>query len=360
LKRVKRLLEEGTPKVFVSFLPGQELLNLQDVAAEDIALQMVRQLVADLHTEGFNSASTRFGQAFAEFGDLLNTDVALKDIKISGWLELGIALKEVPGERSKLRELLGKRLPTLYQLINQEILVRAKEWLKTRGYQDILLIVDDLDKIPQRQAAGRTVTNHEEVFLEQASSLRFLACDTLFTVPIELAYSRKGQELRSIYGGDLQTLPVIPVTGRNGKPNDKALGVLRRIVEDRARKAGYSLDQVFPSVTSLDRLCAVSGGHLRYLFLLLRGSMDRSDDLPLKDEVIERTMRGQANTIALPLRSRDWKVLRDVHQTKNSSDDDVFFGLLRDLFIFSYTDEREEVWYDWNPLLGLRPEGASE
>jgi hypothetical protein len=354
LKRVKQIFETDDRKVFVSFLEAQEWLNLQDVEAEDIALHMVRQLVADLSAAGCSLALAKVIQAFEEFKKVLQASVELSDFKFSAaGVGVGLKVKDVPGAQGKLRELLGKRLPTLHQLINEEILVEARKCLLQKGYQDILVIVDDLDKIPERQTTDRRVTNHVVMFIEQAASLRSLKCDVLLTVPIELAYSKRGQELGFIYGGDLHSLPVIPVASKNGDPYRPGLAALRTIVEDRAKKAGLSLAEIFRGDADLDRLCSVSGGHLRSLFILLRSSMEHCGSLPLTESAIELTIRKKAHETARPLKTADWKILRKVHKTKSSSDSELFFDLLRSLFIFSYTDEGGKIWYDWNPLLGL-------
>ena len=52
-------------------------------------------------------------------------------------------------------------------------------------------------------------------------------------------------------------------------------------------------------------------------------------------------------------------MLQEVHRTKAPVDDSPegkWYGLLRDLYVFSYTDDTG-LWYDWNPLLAevLKP-----
>jgi hypothetical protein len=58
-------------KVFVSFLECEEWVDLNDVGAPDLVLQMVRQLVLDLKREGFGLAWERLQGFFNEINEIL-------------------------------------------------------------------------------------------------------------------------------------------------------------------------------------------------------------------------------------------------------------------------------------------------
>jgi hypothetical protein len=111
------------------------------------------------------------------------------------------------------------------------VLKDAKVWLskpENGGYADILIIVDELDRIPQKVFNDRGLTNHENIFLDHAGILRSLNCDVLYTIPIELAYSRCRQRLRDVYGSDILSLPVIPVTCRTGDPFEPGIKAIAK------------------------------------------------------------------------------------------------------------------------------------
>lgn len=362
LKRVKQRLESGQArrKIFVSFFEAEPALDLQDVSAPDVVFHMVQQLVSDLRLAGFDFAWTRFVQFFKEFGELLHSEVELRNVEVGADpLRFGVVLKEVPRTRPILRRLLEERLPTLYDLINEEILRRARNYLRDHGgFEDILLIVDQLDRIPQKIINDRGLTNHENLFLDSAASLRALACDVLYTVPIELAYSLRRVNLQTTYGTEILALPVIPVTTRDGQPFAPGLQALRLIVEARAAKAGLKLQEVFSDDGLLDGCVLLSGGHLRSLLVLLRSLIERCDELPITRAIAERAIRSAANALSLPLRKREWEALERIHQTKAPLEDaDLWFDLLRGLYVFTYEDAGG-LWYDWNPLLGEVPEGG--
>jgi hypothetical protein len=355
LKRVRRMLETGAQgsRLFVSVLQAVDWMDLQDVAPTDIVFKVVRQLVADLETAGYSFAPDKL-KAFAQ--DLWDQirHVGLKDLKLTaGAAELSLVLKEVPGARGDLRRLLEKRLPNIHQLINDEILAQASKRLaEDRGFDGILVIVDELDRIPQK-IIGDGLTNHENVFVDHAHTLRFLNCHVLYTIPIELAYSRCRTRLETTFGDEIFTLPAIPVSRRDGTPHDGGTRELCRIVEERARKAGIAGQDVFADRTVLERLCRLSGGHLKSLFLWLRSLIVSNPHWPLADEQVERWIRRQADKMRATVRQKEWAALEKVHQSKRpvGEDSDLWHALLRELLVFPYEDETGS-WYDWNPMVG--------
>ncbi len=138
----------------------EKWVDLNNLEPPDLILQMVRQLVLDLKQVGFGNGWTKVRGFFGEMAELLNSDVELKDLKLKADpVEIGVAIKEVRGARAKLRKHLEDRLPRLYDLVNNEILLPAREWLAGEGYEDILIIVDQLDRIPQK--ADRRSRTHQ-------------------------------------------------------------------------------------------------------------------------------------------------------------------------------------------------------
>lgn len=354
LKRVKQILESH--RYFVSMLEAEQWLELNDVTPPDIVFQIVRQLVTDLDSAGFSFAGTSFREFFREAWDTLNQPVELKDAKIkAGPVEFGATLRADPVARGKIRELMKGQLSNVYDLINKVILTEGKKWLKepvNGGFHDILVIVDELDRIPQKVLNDQGLTNHENIFLDHAGVLRFLDCNVLYTVPIELAYSHKREILRQAYSSEILALPVLPVIRKDGHDSEAGLKALCHIVERRAGKAGVTAHEMFEHPDLLKRLCRLSGGHLRNLFLFIRSTIDRSDNLPLGAAAVEQMIADESNSLGLPLGKKEKAALRLVHETKAPVEDppEIWYGLLRDLYVFAYTDQTG-LWYDWNPLL---------
>lgn len=244
----------------------------------------------------------------------------------------------------------GRRCRYLAELANDRILDPAKRWLKGRGYDDVLVIVDQLDRMPRRLVHGQT--NHEVFFCDQSGPLRNLHCDLLYTIPIELAYSRCRNRLEDIWATKIVSLPVVPVVDRAGGPVPAAEEALAEIVSRRARAAGFESGQVFEQAGSLTRLMRLSGGHVRSLFLMLTGCLQRAQgELPIPSHVVETTIHTSARDFAKGLRSSDWKLVQSVREDHAKHDeDDAWYELLKNFDVLAYEDDEGE-WYDAHPLL---------
>jgi hypothetical protein len=358
LNRVRQRLEDGVGgrRVFVSMLFAERWVHLDDVQPEDLVYQIVRQLVTDLKQAGFSLAETRFRNALGSVRDFFRGRVAIEGADVGlDPLKVSFRFEEFPAARKEFRELLQGLLPRIYDLTNTEILSKARAWLgqpEHGGYADIAIIVDQLDRIPRKPING--YTNHENLFLDHAGPLRALNCDVLYTIPIELAYSRAYSRLQDAYGSTILALPAVPVSTRGGEQFPAGVEVLREIVRRRADKARVNLDEVFAESGLLDEVLRLSGGHIRGLFVLLQSILDRAAELPIGRAITQRGLRRAAADLALPLRRPDWELLAKVRECHDKVGDDhgVWNELLRDRFVLAYEDE-DGHWYDRNPLLEL-------
>jgi len=357
LFRVKRHLETGVAgrRLFVSMLSAERWLDLTDVEPEDLVFQIVRQLVGDLSGAGFELGVNRFVEWFRRMRDILRRKIDLETIQIgTNPLKFTFKAEDLIGARSEFREVLRGQLPTLYDLVNDEVLNQARPWLAARengGFSGILIIVDQTDRIPENRLNGQT--NHERIFINRAGALQALGCDVLYTLPIELAYSPVGQgQLPDIYGTPIRKLPVVPVTDRHGNPRPLARNALVQIVERRVAAVGLSLEDVFTTSDLLDDVVMSSGGHVRNLFVLLRSMFAWIEDLPIDRDIVDQSLQKAAAELDLPLNSEDWKLLNEVHRTKQPMNENAaWYPLLRDQYILVY-QEQGGYWYDSNPLLG--------
>src|SRR4051794_36727082 len=153
INRVRRQLDEGRDgkRVFVSTLYAQRWLDLEDLQPEDLVLQIVRQLVADLENAGMPLSRKRFDEFFVSLWKRIKLEKA--EINVNP-VKFSFALQDFPSEREAFRTALRGQLPTVFDLVNQKLIPEARDFLKGEGgYDDLLLIVDDLDKIPQKVLA---------------------------------------------------------------------------------------------------------------------------------------------------------------------------------------------------------------
>ncbi|MEC4885712.1 MAG: hypothetical protein SAL70_31010, partial [Scytonema sp. PMC 1070.18] len=99
-----------------------------------------------------------------------------------------------------------------------------------------------------------------------------------------------------------------------------------------------------------NRLCTMSGGHVRDLLRLLNTLIMEEMSLPLSSTTLEDVIRARRNEMIMPISNDEWKLLRDVKQTKKVSDDHGYQKLIRSRFVFEYRNSGES-WFDVNPIL---------
>jgi hypothetical protein len=361
LNRVRRQLEEGggDKRVFVSTLFAQRWLDLEDLQPEDLVLQIVRQLVADLAHAGMPLGEKRFAEFFRSLWEkargikLDKAEINMQPLKFS------FALQDFPTSRNEFREVLRGQLPSVFDLVNKELIPAARQHVKQEGgYDDILLIVDDLDKIPQKILGDGRVTNHENLFLDNAATLRAITCSLLLTVPIELAYSPAQGRLKDDYGASIVTVPLISIGNQEGERNPEGEDTMIEILGRRAQRAfndpddaKRSAERIFADEELLRRIVRLSGGHVRSLLVLVSELLDWVEDLPISETTVDRYVPRAAKDLARALSQSDRDLLAELSASGEPPENPRFWDLIRNHYVFAYESGDEEYWYGLNPLL---------
>jgi hypothetical protein len=359
LNRVRRRLEEGQDgkRVFVSTLFAQRWLDLEDLQPEDLVLQIVRQLVSDLEDAGVPFGRRRFDEFFHSLWKRVKLQTA--EINVNP-VKFSFALQDFPSEREKFRAALRGQLPTVFDLVNRELIPAARDHVKgDGGYDDLLLVVDDLDKIPQKVLADGRVTNHENLFLDNAATLRAINCSLLLTIPIELAYSPAQGRLRDDYGSGIVTIPLISIADQDGHRDAAGEAALIEILGRRAQRAfgaqapdaASCAERIFADRALLERVIRLSGGHVRSLLVLVSELLDWVEELPVSEEVVERYVPRAAKDLARALVPSDRELLAELQRTGVAPEEARFWDLVRNHYVFAYESGDEEYWYGLNPLL---------
>lgn len=153
-----------------------------------------------------------------------------------------------------------------------------------------------------------------------------------------------------------QVLPMVPVRSRDGSTHEKGMALLRQMVLARAfpdlteQQRLDAVEQIFDSPATLDRLCGISGGHVRDLLQLLNKWIMVARQFPLSGDKLEKVIRDRRNEMTIPISDEQWELLRQVRQRQKVSDDRGYQQLIRSRLVFEYRDNGE-VWFDVNPIL---------
>jgi hypothetical protein len=257
--------------------------------------------------------------------------------------------------RDRLNQFLTPQKNQLVDAINAELLVPAIAQLQARGMKGLVVIVDNLDRIDKRpKSFGRS--QQEYIFIDQHECLRKLHCHKVYTMPLALKFSSEYGLLTERYSEDPKVLPMVPVRLRNGELCDRGLELLHQMVLSRAlpdcpfAEQQAAIPALFDSVESLNRLCEVSGGHVRELLRLLNGWIRKGRQCPLSREALETTIRARRNEMTLQLSDDEWALLRQVRQRQWAGGDQDYQTLIHSRLVYEYRNQGES-WFDVNPLL---------
>jgi hypothetical protein len=367
LLRLKAELEQEG--FHVVYFESSQDLEMGDVDIGDILLAIARRVSKSLEEIQINLQPAGFQQLLQGATRILNADVKsfkVKDFGVStkddGEFSLAFGIGEItakaknsPELRSKLREYLEPRTTGILEAINEGLLKPATEKLKQYGKKGLVVIVDNLDRVESRNKPwGRP--QPEYLFVDRGEQLRQLNCHVIYTMPLALIFSNDLARLTQRFMVDPKVLPMVPVQLRDRTNCGEGLDLLRQMVLARAfpdvdpeERLGL-IEQVFDRPETLERLCCVSGGHVRELLRLLNDWIKKERKLPLSREGLETVIRTRRNQMTLAVTDDEWGLLSQVKQRKQVSGDDGYQVLVRSMFVYEYRDS-EGSWFEINPIL---------
>lgn len=380
LLRLRAELEEQGYHV-VYFESSQDL-ELGDVDISDILLTIARQVSESIEKQNIKLRPQGFRALLKGASDLLQTQIDVSaDVGIPGLgqvhastegefsLALGIGkitaqAKESPEVRTWLRQYLEPRTSQILQSINKELLEPAIAALKNQGKEGLVVIVDNLDRVDDRRLPnGRT--QPEYLFVDRGEQLRKLKCHVVYTIPLALTFSNDYGSLMYRLGGGMgaQVLPMVPAQLPDGSDDEAGMALLRQMVLARAfpdiepAQRLNLIAEVFDSLDTLDRLCRVSGGHMRNLLGLLYRCIQKGDP-PIPRQRVESVIQERCNELTQAIDPEEWQLLRQVAFEKSVRGEKEYQILLRSMFVFEYRNEQGR-WFDVNPILAEAKEFKS-
>ncbi len=335
---------------------------MADVDISYILLSIARSVCESLESIGIHLRPRYFAKLFNDIKDFLQTPV---ELSTEAELSVGIAkitakTKDSPQLRDQLRQHREPRTQGILNAINEEILGRGIEELKLRGKKGLVVIVDNLDRVdPRPMPSGRS--QPEYLFIDRGSQLRRLNCHVVYTLPLALMFSNEYDALKNRLGGGVapKVLPMVPIQLRDGRDSPKGMALLRQLVLARAfpdvePQARLNLiSEVFDSPETLDRMCRISGGHVRNLLGLLYSCLQQEDP-PFSRSCLESVIKGYRDDLTLGVDEEEWDLLFQVVQQQLVRGEREYQILLRSAFVYEYRDELGR-WFWINPALAETP-----
>lgn len=357
LSRLKDELEKE--RFYVVYFESSADLDMADVDVSDILLAITRQVSSSLESVNIRLRPRYFENLFNDIADFLQTPIDLS-VEAGVSLPMGIGkitakTKDSPKLRSQLRQYLEPRTGGILDAINQEILGRANEQLKQQGYKGLVVIIDNLDRIDiSPKSSGRS--QPEYLFIDRGEQLRKLNCHVVYTIPLVLIFSNELSTLTNRFGVKPIVLPMVTVKTRDGEDHIEGLRLLRQMVLARAfpnrseEERLNLISEVFDDPDTLNRLCRISGGHIRNLLVFLYSCLQEAD-LPIQQDCLEMVIREHRDDLILAISEDEWTLLQNIVQERdNVKGEEEYQTLLRSLFLFEYRDV-EGRWFDVNPAI---------
>lgn len=353
LQRLKAELEQQG--FHVVYFESSQVLEMADVDVTDILLAIARQVVESLEAIQIKLKPGYFADLFTGIAELLQTPIELSEGEFTlGFAKITAKTKDSPKLRSQLRQYLEPRTNGILEAINKEIFAPAREKLKQHGKKGLVVIVDNLDRLDNSVKPTGHV-QPEYLFVERGEQLNQLNCHVVYTIPLVLRFSNALGRLMNRFGREPQVLPMVPMQLRQGGDYKEGMALLQQMVLARAFpnvdevQRINLIPEVFDTPETLERLCRVSGGHVRNLLMLLSRCLER-DDPPLSHDCIEGVIRQRRNELTLAITDDEWELLRQVAQQRSLRGEERYQILVRDMFVFEYRDQ-DGSWFDINPIL---------
>ncbi|MER3492530.1 MAG: KAP family P-loop domain-containing protein [Mastigocladus sp. ERB_26_2] len=356
LQRLKTELELAG--FHVVYFESSQDLDMADIDVSDILLSIARQVSTSLEAINIKEKSNYFSNLFREIGDFLQTPI---ELSAEAELSLGIAkisakTKDSPQLRNQLRQYLEPRTNSILQAINEELLDKAVQQLKQRGQKGLVVIVDNLDRVDMRPlASGRSLP--EYLFIDRGEQLRRLKCHVVYTIPLALIFSNEYETLKNRLGGGIapKVLPMVLVRQRDGSDYEPGISLLRQLVLTRAfpevpwNTRLSLITELFDHPQTLDRLCRISGGHIRNLLGLLYSCLQRQDP-PFSQSCLEAVIKDYRDDLLLAIDEHVWELLLEVVSQQSVKGESDYQILLRSMFVFEYRDTTGR-WFGISPAL---------
>ncbi|MEM9119506.1 MAG: ATP-binding protein [Cyanobacteria bacterium P01_F01_bin.56] len=339
----------------VVFFESSDEMDLNDVDVTDVLMAIARQVSASLEAIEISLKPSYFVRLFREVSEILKTPVEISNVQFSvGLASISATTKDSPELRRQMRQIMEPRTGNILESINQELLQPASEALRAKGYQGLVVLIDNLDRLDNTEKAGKTQPAY--LFVDRGEQLRRLQCHVVYTIPIVLLFSNEAVPLSDRYGADPQVLPMVIVRHADERICESGLTLMRQLLLARAfpeSPPAQRLERVyelFDSLDTLDQLCLASGGHVRNLLKLCFSCLQEVDP-PFSGQLVAQQIQKQRNNMLNAITPDEMELLQQVRQDKQVHGEAGYEKLLKSMFVFEYRSTDHGHWFDVNPIL---------
>jgi energy-coupling factor transporter ATP-binding protein EcfA2 len=361
LKKLQQFLEDERFFV-VYFAADEEDIDAEDTEYTDILLACTKHLLKVLEANR-QPLVNWLKSCWADLKDVMTSEITVDkitaEVALREFGKLTADIRAVPTQRYEIRRKVTPHTVTLINALNEFI-----EAGKKQRKQEIVVIVDNLDRIPAVYKEDSQRTIHDEIFLDRCEQLKALACHVIYTVPISMVYSGRATDIRDIYT-EPQTLPMLKVHNQDNSPDPVGISKMQEVIVKRVGKFTQDLDiatQIFDDEATFNGICRMSGGHMRNLMLLMQSAIQETEMLPITRRAVLLAIGDARDTYRRTVQSGQWELLVRVYQDKKILNDETHRQLLFNRCILEYVNLEtgsmdfdapvgRQNWYDVHPLI---------
>ncbi len=352
-------------RYFPIYINVSDYLDDFDVSTTDILLAIVTELASTLKEElGIDLQETYFQSRFAEIKDLLFSNVEISEGHLGVGSNKAVVklLRTNQEAREKVREAL--KLKTSSMLVEINLLftkARTEIRKKTCGetsikYSDIVIILDNLEKIQRFEAAEEGIVSHERLFIDNYAQLTALQSHIIYTVPLRLVRSHLGKRLSNYYNQPF-VLPMVKTFDRKTRLPFK-IGVqrLKEVIEKRL--GGVKIDDAFDK-DAIDFLIKYCGGNIRELLGFVRDSVRQIDTFPIKLIHAKNSLKPNIQLYSTSIPEAHWQKLALLDNSPSQTfpnDDDDYRDMLANTSVLEYINGgSDDIWDEVAPWYAVNP-----
>jgi hypothetical protein len=363
LRLVKCLEDKG---FLVVYFAADEDINMGDMVYTDLLLAIIKRLERTLAQKdikiderlmkgilmwfaeviyGWKDESAIEATLDTEFGLGLSAPAQLPLIaklfaRITGQIKTGHEI------RKEVRLSLDPQVFQFIARINEFIRASIPE-IKNKGFRDIVLVIDNLDRIVLRQLDDKTGrTTHDALYLEHAEQLKALDAHVVYTVPISMFYSTKATQLTGAFP-DYAILPMIKVKEEDGSICKEGIDLLCEVAKKR-----IDIENLFEEMV-VDYLVEKSGGMLRDFIRLLAYVIEMAQakgaKTPINKSMAEQAFRRLVNEYGRMVPDEHFELLARVAKNKKVRNDSDHQSMLYNLSVLEYMNG--DRWFDVHPAI---------
>ncbi|MEM9819190.1 MAG: ATP-binding protein, partial [Cyanobacteria bacterium P01_D01_bin.6] len=199
LLRLREFLEAQHYFV-VYFAADNEDIEPLDTEYADILFACTRHLAQAIAVQNNNPLVKWLQERWGALQDLAQSEVQFDGLTLEGQIaqfgSISSTLRAVPDKRRELRKRINDYTPSLVAALNK--FIQEAQTTLAPEYKGIVIMADNLDRIVERQEAGKP-SNYDEIYLNRSEILRGLDCHVIYTVPISMVYSERATRLEDNY-----------------------------------------------------------------------------------------------------------------------------------------------------------------